>query len=210
MWSNRMVYMPRTRFHQLPPDRRHALIEAAGQQFAAAGFAGASLNRILEQAGLSKGVAYYYFEDKADLFATVVEHAWGEGGGDLDLGALDRDSFWPALEAMYLRQQRAFASRPWLGQVVRAAPAAMADPAAGPALQARFAPMLEGLNALLARARELGVLRQDLPEALVVAMIRGLDEAMDRWLAEHPKAGADDALLRRAFASLRAVAGGGS
>jgi AcrR family transcriptional regulator len=34
---------------------------------------GASLNRILEQAGISKGSAYYYFDDKADVFLTVVQ-----------------------------------------------------------------------------------------------------------------------------------------
>ena len=201
--------MPRSRFHQLPPERRDALIDAAARQFAAAGFAGASLNRILEEVGLSKGVAYYYFEDKADLFATVVEHAWAEGTAALDLEGLDRENFWPSMEAMYIAQQRAFAGRPWLGQVVRAVPAALADPSSGPALELRFAPMIAGLAALLDRARSLGVLRQDLPEALVLAMVQGLDEAMDRWLGEHPKAALDDALLKAAFASLRAVAGGG-
>lgn len=200
--------MPRSRFHQLPPDRRAALIEAAARQFASSGFAGASLNRILEEVGLSKGVAYYYFEDKADLFATVVEHAWSEGLPELDLDALDQASFWPAMEALYLAQQRAFAGRPWLGQVVRAVPGALDDPGAGPGLALRFAPMMAGLTALLDRARALGVIRQDLPEDLVIAMVRGLDDAADRWLSEHPKAAGDDRLLRAAFASLRAVVGG--
>lgn len=201
--------MPRTRFHQLPPERRDALLEVAGRAFAAAGFAGTSLNRILEAAGLSKGVAYYYFEDKADLFATVVEEAWAAGMADLDLDALDAKGFWPAMEALYLGQQRAFASRAWLGQVVRTVPAAMADPQAGPALATRFAPMMAGLSALLDRARALGVIRTDLPEDLVVRMVRGIDEAIDGWVAENPAAALDEDLMRAAFRGMRLVVGGG-
>lgn len=200
--------MPRARFHQLPLERQEALISAAGRHFAEAGYAGASINRVLEDAGLSKGVAYYYFDDKADLFATVVERAWAEGVSDFDLDALDRERFWPVMEALYVGQQRAFAQRPWLGRVVRAVPAALEDPAAGPALRARFAPMVEALHALLGRARALGVLRRDLPEELVVGMLQGLDEGIDRWLADHPKAASDELTLRRAFETLRRVAEG--
>ena len=52
------------------------------------------------------------------------------------------------------------------------------------------------------------LLRRDLPEGLVVAMLIALDGATDRWLAEHPKAAMDECVLRAAFATLRGVAGG--
>ena len=65
--------MPRPRFLKLDDERRDTIMEAAAKVFAAEGYHGASINQILQNAGLSKGVAYYYFEDKADLFATTIE-----------------------------------------------------------------------------------------------------------------------------------------
>ena len=34
------------------------------------------LNQLIERLSMSKGAFYYYFDDKADLFTTVAEHAW--------------------------------------------------------------------------------------------------------------------------------------
>ena len=49
-------------------------MEAAAQEFATYGFDDASMNRILETVQMSKGAAYYYFEDKVDLFFTVIQY----------------------------------------------------------------------------------------------------------------------------------------
>ena len=79
--------MPRPRFERLDPERRGAVLDAAATEFAARGYDGASYNRIIERSGVSKGAMYYYFEDKADLYATVLGHALeglGERIGDLD------------------------------------------------------------------------------------------------------------------------------
>ena len=91
--------MPRPRFDKLPPDKRGRILEAAALEFAAHGFDGASLNRIISTAGISKGAAYYYFDDKADLYATVVLEGWRTllPAGGLDLASLDRHTFWPTL-----------------------------------------------------------------------------------------------------------------
>lgn len=201
-----MVHMPRPRFQTLPADRRSAILDAAGQHFAALGYAGASLNRILDAAGLSKGVAYYYFDDKADLFATAVEAAFSGLPDALDPAALDRETFWPTLEALYLAQWTTLSARPWTSRLVRAVPAAFEDPDAGPGLRARLEPLAAPLLALQDRARALGLVRTDLPEALVWAMLRGLDDAIDTWISVHPKA--DATVARRAFAALRAIVTG--
>ncbi len=65
--------MPRPRFNKLAPEKRERIMEAAAKEFAAYGYEGASLNRILEQAEVSKGAAYYYFDDKADLFVSATD-----------------------------------------------------------------------------------------------------------------------------------------
>jgi AcrR family transcriptional regulator len=60
--------MPRPRFAKLPAVRQHALLEAAAQEFGARGYDDASINRILERAGVSKGAAYYYFDDTGEIW----------------------------------------------------------------------------------------------------------------------------------------------
>ncbi len=69
------VQMSRPRFENLDPERQRVLFEVASEEFAANGFDGASLNRILEKTGMSKSSLYYYFDDKADLFTTLIERS---------------------------------------------------------------------------------------------------------------------------------------
>ena len=51
---------------------RHAIFAAAAAEFAASGFAGASVDRIAERAGLNKAMIYYHFADKSALYREVV------------------------------------------------------------------------------------------------------------------------------------------
>lgn len=55
-------------------DRRRAfLLDAAIAVFMEAGYAGASMDRIVQRAGGSKATLYRYFPSKADLFAAIIE-----------------------------------------------------------------------------------------------------------------------------------------
>lgn len=51
---------------------RGALIAAAREQFAAAGFAGTGLEAVSVAAGVSRGAAYHQFGSKLELFAAVL------------------------------------------------------------------------------------------------------------------------------------------
>ena len=55
-----------------PRAQQQAILRAALDEFAAHGFHDASLNRIIDAAGISKGSMYYYFDGKEDLFAHVA------------------------------------------------------------------------------------------------------------------------------------------
>ena len=70
--------MPRPRFHRLAAEKQAHILAVATTEFAEHGFDGASYNRIIEKAGLSKGAMYYYFDDKTDLYGTVVQGAFQE------------------------------------------------------------------------------------------------------------------------------------
>ena len=65
--------MPRTPDPQL----RDRLIAAATVEFAAAGFAGATLDGIAARAGVTKGGVYFHFAGKEELFFAVLDH-WRE------------------------------------------------------------------------------------------------------------------------------------
>jgi AcrR family transcriptional regulator len=69
--------MPRLRFQRAAIEKRELLLDSATNEFAAHGYEDASINRILLAAGFSKGSFYYYFDDKADLAAAVLER-WAQ------------------------------------------------------------------------------------------------------------------------------------
>ena len=65
--------MPKTTFLNLEDKKRSTIEQAATREFAAYGFYGARLNRIVENAGIAKGSFYQYFEDLGDLYLHLLE-----------------------------------------------------------------------------------------------------------------------------------------
>ncbi|CAM3142006.1 TetR/AcrR family transcriptional regulator [Mycobacterium colombiense] len=59
-------------------ETRDALIGAARPLFASVGFADASLETIVRDAGVTRGALYHHFADKTELFAAVFEQVEGE------------------------------------------------------------------------------------------------------------------------------------
>ena len=57
------------------PKTRERLLETAIGMFAEKGYAGTSVRAIVEQAGVSKPVLYYYFQGKEGLFLSILEMA---------------------------------------------------------------------------------------------------------------------------------------
>ena len=57
------------------PNAKERLLETAIGMFAEKGYAGTSVREIVEQAGVSKPVLYYYFQSKEGLFLAILEMA---------------------------------------------------------------------------------------------------------------------------------------
>jgi len=55
-----------------PENTRRKILEAAFDEFYRNGFQGSSLNRIVEEAGTTKGALFHHFEGKSDLGYAVV------------------------------------------------------------------------------------------------------------------------------------------
>jgi AcrR family transcriptional regulator len=178
--------MPRPRFEKLDPARRAAILAVAVEEFAEHGFEAASYNRIIERSGLSKGALYYYFDDKEDLYATVIRDAVQRlviDVGDLT-SATDVESFWKAFEDWYRRSLSALQADPHAVGLARTLAKALSRGSAGGAL-ASLRQLVESCMAgLVARGQELGAIRDDLPLDLLTRVLVSLEEGIDLWLAE--------------------------
>lgn len=58
-------------FLQLAPAKQQRILNAAIQEFAAKGYGNASLNRVVQEARISKGSLFTYFRNKSGLFTLV-------------------------------------------------------------------------------------------------------------------------------------------
>ena len=180
--------MPFTRFDKLSQERRERVLDVAAQEFADNGFEDASINRILENAKMSKGAAYYYFEDKADLFATTVQYCVQRLeliDRELDTTTLTAENFWPIFSELHRRPLLRSFEQPWLFGAIRAAgnlsPAALErKPLAILASQIK----MWAMN-IMKRGQQLGTIRTDLPDELIFGWLEALDDASDRWLLVH-------------------------
>ena len=65
--------MPLNRFLNLPNEEKERVLGISKTQFAIHGYDATSLNLLLKELEISKGQFYYWFEDKADLFFTVMK-----------------------------------------------------------------------------------------------------------------------------------------
>lgn len=54
-------------------DKREQILQGAMQEFLAQGFTATSMDRVAKTAGVSKATVYSHFQDKEELFVTLVE-----------------------------------------------------------------------------------------------------------------------------------------
>lgn len=200
--------MPRPRFYKLSAQKRERILEAAAKEFTAHGYDGASLNQILAAAGISKGAAYYYFDDKADLYTTTILHYSQELIAELrfDPARITAANFWDELAALYRQQFTAYAERPWVFGVAKTGGSLPLEMLATGPLAELFEQAQFLLVQILRHGHELGVVRADLPEELLLALVVAVDDAHDQWLYARWAAlsAADlEAAARRAADNLR-------
>lgn len=62
------------RLDALPKDKREKILSACLTEFAEHGYTNASTNRIVQAAGISKGLLFHYFENKKKLFLYVLDY----------------------------------------------------------------------------------------------------------------------------------------
>lgn len=200
--------MPHPRFNKLPAEKRDRILEVAALEFASRGFAAASLNRIIGAAGISKGAAYYYFDDKADLFAAVVQHGFEAmlPATAFDPALVSRETFWPTLDRLYQELIALTRARPWLVAVGKL----VYGPPPSRQVSSLVADMFDRargwLAALVERGQHVGAIRADVPAEFLIAVLAAALEAADRWIVDQMSLGAEpeaDTLPLTLFEMLR-------
>ncbi len=163
-------------------------MRAAASRFATQGFAAASLNEILREAGWAKSSFYYRHENKAALHDDVVRtlaERLTEGVNVPELNQLNAGELWAAMDNLVQQLARAAARHPEtreLGLMYHR------DDTAPPNSElARIRTATENwVRALVTRAAELGLIEEEISVDLATQLTLGILAAFDRWAVEHP------------------------
>lgn len=176
---------PFERFYKLPTEKRELLLSVAKVEFAAHGYEQASFNRIVKEAGVSKGAMYYYFADKNDLFATVIEDEMERLIEQLDPMSqpADEQEFWAALIALCNSATQMLLADPALAELGRVLYAPAGVP--GTALDRIRQRAMHWVEHALQLGESVGAVRDDIPRSLLATMVTGLLLGADRWFAEN-------------------------
>lgn len=164
--------MPAPRYQRLPRERQAEILAVARRHFARDGAEGASYNKLIADAGISKTTAYLYFDGKDDLLAEVrrdlharlaaVLGTWDE--------AAHADAFWAQLATASEALVRHLQSHPddlALLQQPHQAPPELAPE--------------RWFDALLTNGCALGVIRREVPRLLLRSATMALFRALDEW-----------------------------
>jgi AcrR family transcriptional regulator len=132
--------------------RREEILDAARRCFARHGYEGATVARLEEETGLSRGAIFNYFPTKEAIFIALVERdqerfgrVWLEQGYEAAVRAITEEE--PAWLAVYLESARRLRTDPHFKQLRREA----------------GAPIERALDEWLSHARARGEVRDDLP-----------------------------------------------
>ncbi|HSC88495.1 MAG TPA: TetR/AcrR family transcriptional regulator [Polyangiaceae bacterium] len=186
--------MPRAAFAQLPAERRRYILDVAAEEFARSGFAATSYNKLLERLGLGKSSAYYYFDNKRDLFVTVVvdcyERFFATAGEATP--PKDADEFWRGTRALAVEGFEFMLRDPQSAAVMRCMQqdsALLAELTADEVLDS----LVHYYRRLLVLGQALGAVRTDLPLDLLTQTTRAATLAFDQWFIQQPRS---DALVQ--------------
>ena len=151
------------------------------------GYERASLNRMIKDAGLSKGTFYYYFEDKADLFVTVLRvklpwEAWVSESGLL--AAAEPDAFWGSLEGLEKQKYAYLGQYPSIARLSEALAGLSDSHFENASLAAYAKERLTEARGIVEHGRRIEAVRRDLPMQLLLNLWTGIARSLSEWIFE--------------------------
>jgi AcrR family transcriptional regulator len=150
--------VPRVSQNQLDA-RRHEILAAARGCFARFGYEGATVRRLEEATGLSRGAIFHHFRDKDSLFLAVAED---DAAAMVETVA--RDGLVQVMRDLLAQaRSRDGDTAGWLGTQLEVSRRLRTDPEFAKRWAERSAAIAEATGDRLHRQREAGVLRDDVP-----------------------------------------------
>ncbi|MGX6607823.1 TetR/AcrR family transcriptional regulator [Micromonosporaceae bacterium Da 78-11] len=148
--------MPRVSQDQLDA-RRHEILVAARDCFARFGYEGATVRRLEDATGLSRGAIFHHFRDKESLFLAVAED---DAAAMVETVA--RNGLVQVMRDLLERASgRDGDTAGWLGTQLEVSHRLRTDPAFAKRWAERAAAIADATRERLQRQREAGVLRAD-------------------------------------------------
>ncbi|MGH1329989.1 MAG: TetR/AcrR family transcriptional regulator [Paracoccaceae bacterium] len=171
------------RLWALSEEKRARLLNPAEAEFIKHGYAEASLNRILANAKMSKGQAYYYITGKPDLYLAICTRDFSPF---LDFARKQTkrlrhtSDYWIGVEDL------AGDLVQWLNANEKVAALALTVYGSASAMEC-LGPLTAQLDTILEEiiliGQDAGEVRTDLPDGLVRDMLKALARGVDRWFA---------------------------
>ena len=144
---------------------------------------------------MSKSSFYHYFQSKADLFRQTGNYTMApfiEAMQAFDPAKITADTFWPLLGGMCRDMTQLANQSPEVVVIGRVFYRSLDNPEERKLIQDLIDLFLNWFAGLIRRGRQLELVRQDLPEPLLVEMLLGLGMSADRWLVNNWDAYSDD------------------
>lgn len=160
-------------------------MEIAAQEFALYGYSDSSMNRILENAEMSKGAAYYYFENKIDLFLTVIQYCNERLrliDEELNLATLTTDNFWSIFATLRREPLLRSYKEPWLFAAIKSAGKLSAQEQESKPLAILAEEIRTWIMSIIKQGQQLNVIRTDITNELIFTWLQAIDDASDQWL----------------------------
>jgi AcrR family transcriptional regulator len=168
--------VPRVSQDQLDA-RRQDILAAARGCFARYGYEGATVRRLEDATGLSRGAIFHHFRDKDSLFLAVAEDdaaAMAETVARNGLVQVMRD---------LLSRAGSGDTAGWLGSQLEVSRRLRTDPAFAKRWAERSAAIADATRGRLERQREAGVLRDDVPVEVLTQFLELAYDGMVLHLA---------------------------
>lgn len=175
--------MPTPRIGNLNTERIAHIMSVALNEFAEKDYKNSSFNRIIRNAGMSKGTMYYYFSSKEDLYLTLLNACKKEFAvlkqAQID-GVRSPDEFWKSLEEIIRYALKELESKKSLGDFIRRLLSQESRHGSSPALLT-VQEIEDWMSEALVNGQLIGAIRRDLPIELLTNIIWSCWETVDKW-----------------------------
>ncbi len=195
--SQWVILMPKNTFLNLPDEKQKLIISVAVDEFARYPFSHASINRIVTNSGIAKGSFYQYFEDKQDLFLTILQIVAREKVAYLTplLENADQLDFFQLLRQLHTASLKFAADYPQYTAISTHLLKEKDSKIYRSAISSNFSSGIDFYRTLLNRALERGQVRADIDVHMLAYLITLINNGMVEYYVEFVSDQYDDTML---------------